>query len=290
MSLFSRCGVRPAAGPRRWIAGRRLGLAALLAVLPACIFVDWSTEPPPSSITVLPDASAPASTESPAVADTRSEAAPSSTSAPSNTAAVTTAPSEQLPGEPFDLAEEGTRLAVIGVRFDDVLTLRGRPGADQLVLAGLAPHADDLTATGRSRALTRSFWLEVVAGDGKVGWVSAKYIGVLGRTLDSTSAVTEALGGAPPSAPDMAGLGMTAARAMASEEPPSEIVMSGPPAEGETGEVVFDVVGLGDDSVLGMRLRVFGVRGADGGYTLERVEETVVCYPRRGATPEGLCR
>jgi hypothetical protein len=52
------------------------------------------------------------------------------------------------------------------------------------------------------------------------------------------------------------------------------------------GEVTVDVVGIGDDSVGGERLKVFAEPGA-GGFTVRSVEATTFC--RRGVTGDGLC-
>ena len=197
-------------------------------------------------------------------------------------------PDASLPGEPFDSAPAGTRAAVIGAPFDEVLIIRRFPGAGQPAAAGLAPLADDLTVTGRGRSLPGSFWLEVETPGGAVGWAPAGSIGLAARTSDRTSAAVEALGAAPAAA-DMEALGRAVARVFASEEPPSSIVMPGAAVDGEKGAVTFDVVGLGDDSVRALRLRVTGVRSPDGGYTLEKVEETAMCHPNRGVSPEGLC-
>lgn len=197
-------------------------------------------------------------------------------------------PDASPPGEPFDPAPAGTRAAVIGTPFDEVLIIRRYPGADQPAAAGLAPPADDLTLTGRGRSLPGSSWLEVETPGGAAGWAPAGSIGLAARTSDRTSRAAEALG-AGAAAPDMEALGRAVARVFASEEPPSSITMSRPAVEGEKGEVTFDVVGLGDDSVRALRLRVTGVRSPDGGYTLEKVEETAMCHPNRGVTPEGLC-
>jgi hypothetical protein len=53
-------------------------------------------------------------------------------------------------------------------------------------------------------------------------------------------------------------------------------------------DVVFDVIGVGDDAVLGVRLRVFGAPVQDGeGVELRSVERTLLCD--RGVTDDGRC-
>ncbi|NNC44231.1 MAG: hypothetical protein HKO03_13440 [Acidimicrobiia bacterium] len=60
------------------------------------------------------------------------------------------------------------------------------------------------------------------------------------------------------------------------------------PTEGDLGEVTYDVVGIGDDSVLGERLHIFGQPTGDGsGFSLMAVESQVLCG--RGVTDQGLC-
>jgi hypothetical protein len=63
---------------------------------------------------------------------------------------------------------------------------------------------------------------------------------------------------------------------MASEEPESDIVLTSAPDVGDLGEVTYDVVGLGDDAVRGVRLHVFG-QPVDEAFTLHTVEMTALC-------------
>ena len=60
------------------------------------------------------------------------------------------------------------------------------------------------------------------------------------------------------------------------------------PAVGDLGEVTYDVIGLGDDSIGGWRLHVFGTPSASGeGFLLKTLEATTLCT--RGVTTDGLC-
>ena len=82
-------------------------------------------------------------------------------------------------------------------------------------------------------------------------------------------------------------IGMIVAETLASDEPPSRIVMSVGPTVGDLGEVTYDVVGIGDDAVRGFRLHVFGTPDEGGeGFVLKSVEQTVLCG--RGLSGE-LC-
>jgi hypothetical protein len=58
------------------------------------------------------------------------------------------------------------------------------------------------------------------------------------------------------------------------------------PSVGDLGEVTYDVIGLGDDAVRGLRLHVFG-QPIDEGFSLKTVEMTALCG--RGADDDGGC-
>jgi hypothetical protein len=159
------------------------------------------------------------------------------------------------------------------------------PGTDQPVVVELAPLAADVVALGNARALPESIWFEVQAA-GVTGWASSSFLGYIGRTTDVTAAIVETLGEVP-RAETMLDLGMIVAETLASEEPPSRIVMSVGSTVGDLGEVTYDVVGIGDDSVRGFRLHVFGTPDEGGeGFVLKSVEQTVLCG--RGLSGE-LC-
>jgi hypothetical protein len=209
------------------------------------------------------------------------------TASTTTTAVTTTTSDDDLPGEPIDFGPAaGDELAVVGVAYDDVLNVRAAPGTDSEVIAELAPTATDLIGTGRARALPDSIWFEVEV-EGMTGWVSSAFVGYLGLTDDATAEVIETLGETP-GAETMLDLGLIVAEAMASEDPPSRIVMSVAPSVGDLGEVTYDVVGLGDDALGGFRLHVFG-DPAEGGeaFVLSNVERTLICS--RGVTADGFC-
>ena len=211
--------------------------------------------------------------------------APTTTSpATSTTAAETTTTSGNLPGERIDFGPAaGDTVAVIGVAHDDVLNLRATPGADQRILKRIPPLYASLTALGHTRDLSPSFWIEVDY-QGSTGWVNYAYIAFLGETTDATASVIEELGETP-SAETMLELGLIVAASMAPEEPESDIVLTSAPDVGDLGEVTYEVVGLGDDAVRGLRLHVFGQPGG-GAFTLHTVEMTALCG--RGED-EGAC-
>ncbi len=72
-----------------------------------------------------------------------------------------------------------------------------------------------------------------------------------------------------------------------SSEPESRVVQSVAPTVGDLGEITYDVIGLGDDSVAGMRLHIFATPDDNGGtFSLTSIERTVFCS--RGTDGE-LC-
>ncbi len=228
----------------------------------------------------------PTSTSQPATATT---AAPGTgTTKPTTTAEPTTtttpaATTTTIAGEPFDIyPPKGAVLAVVGVAHDDVLNVRKDPGLSTVVTT-LGPLADDIVSAGEGWRLPTTVWWKVVA-NGKTGWVNASYVAYLGATDDLTSLVVERYGGYP-IAPTMAELGLIVAETLASADPSSAIVMTVPPTVGNLGEVTYDVIGFGDDSVVGQRIHVFGTPDGSG-FSLKSVEATVLCD--RGVSA-GLC-
>lgn len=256
--------VRPSQMPRLIVMAV---LAALALVTLAC----GGEEPPVTTSTTQ------------AATTTTAAATTSTTSAGSTTTSVVS-----LPGEPIDLGffKPGDVLGVVGVAHDDVLNVRAVPGADAQIVATLDPLADDVVALGRSRQLPGSIWTEVEA-KGTRGWVNISFIAHLGVVDDVTSQVVQELGEIP-EARTMEELGRLVADTLASKEPASNIVMVVAPTLGDLGEVTYDVVGLGDDAVKGLRLHVFGQPSDDGeSFGLASVESTTLCG--RGVTEDGLC-
>lgn len=212
----------------------------------------------------------------------------STTSTSTTTTTASTTTTTTLPGEPIDLfPEDGDILAVVGVSWDSELNVRAAPGTDQDVLTRLPPLTDDVVATGQERQIPDSIWYEVTVDD-VTGWASSSYLAWLGETSDITAEVIETMGETP-RAETMLDLGLAVAESQASEEPPSRIRMTKSPTVRDLGEVTYDVVGLGDDSLFGLRLLIFATPDDSGeSFTLKTVEATALCA--RGLTPEGVCR
>ncbi|HZK48399.1 MAG TPA: hypothetical protein VFD74_02205, partial [Thermoleophilia bacterium] len=136
------------------------------------------------------------------------------------------------------------------------------------------------------RQLPDSIWYEVQMG-GITGWVSSAFVAYSGAVDDITAQVIQNLGGTAPSAETMVDLGLIVAEAMASDDPPSRIVVTVAPHVGDLGEITYDGIGLGDDALRGYRLHVFGQPDESGeGFSLKSVESTLLCA--RGVTADGL--
>lgn len=210
----------------------------------------------------------------------------------STTATTTTQPSSStsattdagLPGEPFDLfIDEGDSLGVAGVAYDDMLNVRSKPGTEYPIVAKVGPTAVGLIATGQERLLPGSIWYEVTV-EGTTGWVNSSFVGFVGGVDDSTAEFLSEF--ERPSAPTMEQLGQIVADLVASVDPPSRIVQSVESSVGDLGEVTYDVIGLGDDSLAGYRLHIFGVQEGSPDFLLTSIERTVFCS--RGLAGE-LC-
>ena len=190
-----------------------------------------------------------------------------------------------LPGEEWDgFASAGDELAVMGVAHDDELNVRELPDASSEILTAVGPTETGLVATGRARILPESLWYEVDV-DGTVGWVSTAFVGFMGGTDDATAEYLDE--GSQGGAETMVDLARAVSAVFASEEPESRIVQSVAPTVGDLGEITYDVIGLGDDSVAGYRLHIFATEDNNGEtFTLRTIERTVFCH--RGTDGE-LC-
>lgn len=260
---------------------RKLSILALIAVgVVAC----GAEEPAETTLAPTTTAETTSTTTSvPPTSTVEETTTPTSTTTSTSTTAPTT--TTTLAGEEIEFGPaEGDVIGVIGVAHDDVLNLRSGPGVDYDVVGEIPPLADDVTALGETRDIGQALWI-AVEHDGADGWVNFQYTAHLGVTDDETSAVIDEMGERP-TADTMEQLGEMVAESMASEEPPSDLVMVAAPEVGDLGEVTFDVVGLGDDAVAGLRVHVFG-EPIDEGFSLRSVEVTTLCG--RGVTDDGLC-
>jgi len=166
-------------------------------------------------------------------------------------------------------------MAVVGVRYDDVLNVRNTPGVSGLIVTTLGPLRDDVIATGNNRLLTSSIWFEIEA-NGLTGWASGRFLGYLGGSGDVLAAVVAELG-APPAAADFDALVALIAGTYASTEPQSRITTALAPFGEEPIVTTVDVLDIGDDALLGYRLVIFGSEVAPGDFQAQGIELTFIC-------------
>lgn len=200
----------------------------------------------------------------------------STTSTQSPTSTTPDTSTTSLAGAPIDFGpNEGDVLWVIGVAYDDVLNFRAGPGVDTAIVREIPPTYDNLSAAGNTRQLPDSFWAEVEY-EGARGWVNMIYVGYPGPVDDLTANVIARLGEHPTSS-DMTDLADEVAGVFTQgEEPGSFVVQVTPVGEGDLGEVTYDVIGLADDSIRGLRLHIFAERGVSG-FELKTVEVRSLC-------------
>jgi len=251
--------------------------AALVLMVAACGDDTGSTDTTAVTTTSLAPASTTATPATTATSTT--DPTTTTTGAPTTTASSTTAAptTTTLPGEPIDVPPwRGDIVAVVGVAHDDVLNVRAAPGIDQAIVATLDPLEDNVLVLGNARSLPNSIWTQV-ENDEVTGWVNISFLAYLGDTDDITARLVNDLEETP-RAETMLDLGLIVAEAFASEEPPSRIVMLVAPTVGDLGEVTYDVIGIGDDSLFGVRLHVFATLDEGGeGFVLKAVERTQLC-------------
>jgi hypothetical protein len=193
-------------------------------------------------------------------------------------------------GDPYDLwvpsSDEGPIVGVVGVRYDDILNLRSGPSVSFDVITTLEPTQTGIAGTGEGWQLpSGSVWWRIEA-NGVVGWANQQFLSRRGGVEDATSFVVDRLGEIPV-AGTMLDLGLVVANAFADADIGSNVVVSIAPTVSDLGEVTYDVVGLGDDSLGGFRLHIFGQPSPSGeDFTLMTVEATTLC--QRGVS-QGLC-
>jgi hypothetical protein len=209
-------------------------------------------------------------------------------SATQPTGTTQTSTGAALPGERQDIPPHaGAKLAVAGVAANDTLKVRSRPGTEFNVVLELPPTAMNAIATGHNRSLGEAgSWSEITV-EGRTGWANTSFLLQPGEVND----ITAALFPTPPERPTektMLELGQHVARIRAGQDPVADFVVVESPTVGDVGEITVDIVGVGDDSVGGERLKIFAEPGSRGAsFTVRSVEATTFC--RRGVTPERRC-
>ena len=210
------------------------------------------------------------------------------------------ASAEEVPvPEPSDIDDgagptAGARLVMIGVRPDDFLNVRDRPGGEIVARlreiiwqpvdwrfiiygpdvewedirrdgpeAGLLaePAETEIVATGNTRRLLDSVWhpvwYEIEVG-GVTGWASGQHLGVHGQDVDVADQVASVLGG-PPSANTLQHLASVVIEALIPEYDPdtwSVTLRSGPGVVESSGDVVVDVITVRDGLSVGYQLGI----------------------------------
>ncbi len=254
---------------------KKLGLVAVASALVVASCGGDSSDSTTQAPTTKSGEPAASTTQAPATSTTE---APSATT----TAAATT--TTELPGELVEYGPgEGAVLAVVGVEPDDVLNVREAPGIDREIVATLDPLSNSAIAQGQTRLLPNSGWY-LVDVDGVIGWAASRFLAQVGDTRDETAYVADNL--ESDVAETLIQLAENIAATFASTDPPSTITIVDGPTVGDLGEVVVDVLGLGDDSLYGLRVHVFAVPGDGAGWQMKTVEVTALCG--RGVS-DGLC-
>lgn len=261
-----------------------LALAGGLVALGACGSTVTTTETLPSTTTLAPPNTAPSTT-------TTTTATPTGPTATLPEVTPTTIPATLQIDDDWDgeLIEFGPRngdaLMVVGVRYNDVLNVREGPGVEFPSVTTLAPDATGFSALGMTWLNTDSAWLGIDI-DGVQGWASFAFLSQHGGMVGYLPVNIDWGGGDPPTSGSLIDLGRMVAETFASDEPPSRIEQPANVILGAgTGEVTFDVLDLGDDSVAGLRLRVIA-EDMNGTWHIVRVEATILCS--RGVS-EGRC-
>jgi hypothetical protein len=202
---------------------------------------------------------------------------------------TTTQRAGELPGERVTGfgPRAGRELAVFGIAHDEVLDVLAVPGADEPVVAELAPLDGGVTATGHTRRLRdQSVWHEVEIG-GVTGWARSGNLFYLGPSNDLTSFVVRRHGRYP-EADTMIELGVTVANVLTDARSATLVVPALPAGGGASDEITLDLGSIEDDSVWGWRLHILGEPPVSGdGIRLRSVEAIDFCL--RAGSPDELC-
>lgn len=179
------------------------------------------------------------------------------TDAPPDSTTSTTAGEAELAGEALDFGPSaGTPLAIVGVAYDDTLNFRVDPSPDADILESFGPLSGDLdtSALGSAWAAPSGVWWMVDVA-GTEAWANQAFLGSLGTTTNAFDQLSAELEIVQYDTVEAAALAVAQLRA--TEDPESSIVFAGEPLAFETGGfAIVDVLGFGDDSVKGERIRV----------------------------------
>lgn len=280
-------------------------LLALTLVAAACGSSDAADQQADDvNSTSLPQESAPATqSDGSPVVTARPDGEAGSTT-PEETTSTTTAteatttstePVNEQAGEPFDFGmAEGSKLSVIGVAWDDDLNFRTGPGTSNPVLTAVESidTDHDIIALGEAWQIDSAIWWKVTV-DGTEAWASQRFLAAPGLNDNVFDEVAEGLGVLK--AETLESLAQAVAETRPAGGPtPRVVIVSEPlvfPGSGAT--VTIDLLDLGDDALVGERLRITtALIMSDGdeptveAFVLTDVTRTILCG--RGVQ-EGLC-
>jgi len=192
-----------------------------------------------------------------------------------STTTIQSEPTFTLPGGEVDSTfATGDVVGVVGAAHDVTHWLVGLPG-DEItggVVRELQPTETGLSALGAAWQVDDVLWERLRFGEHE-GWFPRSMLAFIGEPEDVTGLYTGI------SAESVEELGAE----VAGEIEAARIVLV---AEPGPLEVVYDVIGLEDDSVAGYRIRVVASEQA-GRFAPELVERTPLCS--RGISEDGLC-
>ncbi|MEM9135381.1 MAG: hypothetical protein AAF962_01185 [Actinomycetota bacterium] len=184
----------------------------------------------------------------------------------------------EIPGDPFDIGpQEGDRLDVVGVAFDDELNFRVLPDPGSTIVDSVAPEAASpvVLSLGEGRLLTNSAWWHVTV-DGEEAWANFTFLGMLG----STSSIGLDLFDRLPSTEfaTVEEMAEAVADLRAGGPVPTVTFVTEPTLLTGEQSVVVDVIGIGDDAVKGERITLFytDIPGRSG-VDLFGADATAIC-------------
>lgn len=242
-----------------------VAFAAAALLTSACVADSDDTatvENAPSSLAVTDDSTADGSADQQdenASSSTTAVPASSTSTAPSTTAAKNTTTTTSG-GVFYDIGPvAGETLDVVGVRYDDVLNIRDQADASSAIVATAAPFAANPQLISGGEGLlfnpNGGAWWKVTV-NGNAAWASASFLGQVSPNNEDLLPVLTANMPSTTS-PNLNTLIIDIATALAAGPTPSVVLSTEPVGIDAIGsEATIDVLGIGDDSVKGWRIRI----------------------------------
>lgn len=198
-------------------------------------------------------------------------------------------PAPTVAGQPIEaFAPESTdRVAVIGLAESTGLSMYALPGEDNPLLGEIPASAEGIFGLGEAYETEDGAVWWLVRWDSLQGWVQPG-LAYFGATTDITDEIT---GSADLVASSIDQLAIMAAGQYASTMAQAQTVFvaSAEVSDDFAGTAIIDIVGIGNDSLAGYRLRVSGDGAVTNGteFTLTSVQRVALCS--RGASADGAC-